>query len=126
MTAVLLAARFLLELALLAGLAIVGWALPGAGWARVLFALALPVAAAVVWGLLVSPKATFAAPLLLRIAVEVLLFGLAALGLWLAGLTAFAVVLLALEAVVLISLIATGHPPGPTSPTRDSLSNERS
>ena len=121
----LLAARFLLELALLTGLAIGGWALPGAGWARVLLALALPVAAAVVWGLLVSPKAKFAAPLPLRLTVEVLLFGSAALVLWLAGLTAFAVVLLVLEAVVLLSLTATGHPPGPASPTTDPVPHER-
>ena len=121
----LLAARFLLELALLTGLAIGGWALPEAGWARVLFALALPVAAAVVWGLLVSPKAKLEAPLPLRLTVEVLLFGSAALVLWLAGLTAFAVGLLVLEGVVLISLTATGHPPGPTTPTRDDISHER-
>ena len=79
----------------------------------------------VVWGLLVSPKATFETPLPLRLTVEVLLFGSTALVLWLAGLTAFAVVLLVLEAVVLLSLTATGHPPGPTSPTTDDVSHER-
>ncbi|MGB2840681.1 MAG: DUF2568 domain-containing protein, partial [Actinomycetes bacterium] len=63
MTAILLAARFLLELALLTGLAIGGWALPEDEWAKVLFAVAFPVAAGVVWGLLVAPKATFATPL---------------------------------------------------------------
>lgn len=125
MTAILLAARFLLELALLSGLAIGGWALPEDEWAKVLFAVAFPVAAGVVWGLLVAPKATFATPLPLRLTIEVLLFGSTSLVLWLAGLTAFAVVLLVLEAVVLLSLTATGHPPGPASPTTDPVPHER-
>lgn len=109
----LLAARFLLELALLAGLAVGGWTLAEAGWAKVLLAVALPVAAATLWGLLVSPKAKVVTPLPVRILVEVVLFGTAGLMLWLAGLATFAIVLLVLEAVVLISLLATGHPPGP-------------
>ncbi len=120
MTAVLLAARFLLELALLAGLAIGGWRLADTVWAQLLLALALPIAAATLWGLVVAPKARVAASLPLRLTLEVLIFGSAALVLWATGLTAFAVVLLVLEAVVLIALLATGHPPGP-SPTTTTI-----
>ena len=125
MTAVLLAARFVLEVALLAGLAIGGWALPEAEWAKVLLAVALPVAAAALWGLLLSPKARLITPLPLRLVIEVLLFGSAALALWVADRTAFAVVLLTLEAVVLISLLASGHPPGPPRPQPFPTSSRR-
>jgi len=124
-TAVLLAARFLLELALLAGLAIAGWRLSEAVWAELLLALALPVAAATTWGLVVAPKARFAAPLPIRLGVEVLLFGSAALLLWQVGLASFALALLVLEVVVLVSLLASGNPPGPQRPQPFPTSSRR-
>ena len=124
MTAPLLAARFLLELALLAGLAVGGWALAEVVWAKVLLAVALPVAAALVWGFFVSPRAKVMAPLPLRLVIEVLLFGSAASLLWLADHAVLALVLVSLEVVVLTALLLGGHPPGPpTKPVAASNQN---
>jgi hypothetical protein len=71
--------RFLLELCLLAALAYVGLQV------NVVLALVLPVAAAVVWGLFVSPKARYPLPLPAWIAVQAVLFGIAVIGLIVAG-----------------------------------------
>ena len=112
----LLTARFALELALLAGLAVGGWHLAEDTWGKALLAVALPLAAATLWGLFVAPKARLVVPLPARLVVEVMLFGSAAVVLWLTGFTELAVSLVALEAVVLVALLATGHPPGPQTP----------
>jgi uncharacterized protein DUF2568 len=74
-----LGVRFLLELCLLAALAYAGLQV------NVGLAVAAPVAAAVVWGLFVSPKARVPLPTVAWIAVQVVLFGAAVLGLVLAG-----------------------------------------
>lgn len=70
-----LALRFLLELCLLAALAYVGLQI------NVTLAAVAPAAAAVVWGLFVSPKARFALSRPLWIAVQVVLFAAAVAGL---------------------------------------------
>jgi hypothetical protein len=70
-----LAVRFLLELCALAALGYGGY--EAGGW---LLAVALPVAAAVVWGLFVSPKRRFDS-MPLRIAGEALVLGGAAVAL---------------------------------------------
>jgi hypothetical protein len=67
--------RFVLELALLVGVGwwgghVVGW------WAAVL----VPLAAAVIWGSLLSPKARWTIPPAARLVLELALFGLAAAG----------------------------------------------
>jgi hypothetical protein len=112
MTALLLTLRFLLELTLLVAFGIGGWHLVDAtGW-QVVLAVALPVLAASVWGLLLSPKAKWTTPLGLRIVIELALFAMASALLWSAGPVGFAVALLVAEVVVLSSLIATGTPPG--------------
>jgi hypothetical protein len=91
--------RFLLELCLLAALAYVGLQV------NVVLAFVFPVAAAVVWGLFVSPKARYPLPMTAWIAVQVLLFGAAVIGLIAAGSVvlgiAFAVVVAANLALVL-------------------------
>ena len=79
MRAANLGLRFLLELCLLAALAYVGLQ------ANVLLAIVAPVAAAIVWGLFVSPKARYPLPTTLWIVVQVVLFGAAAIGLIVAG-----------------------------------------
>ena len=71
-----LALRFLLELAMLAAFAL--WGAHAGGAAA---AVAIPLAAAALWGTVLSPKARVPAPAVLRIALEVLLFGAAALAL---------------------------------------------
>jgi hypothetical protein len=71
--------RFLLELCLLAALAYVGLQV------SVVLAIVLPVAAALVWGMFVSPKARYPLPLPAWIALQVVLFGVAVIGLVVAG-----------------------------------------
>jgi Protein of unknown function (DUF2568) len=71
--------RFLLELCLLAALAYVGLQ------ASIVLAVALPVVAAVIWGLLVAPRARFPLPLSWWVSVQVVLFGAAVAGLIAAG-----------------------------------------
>jgi hypothetical protein len=111
-TAALLTLRFLLELALLAAFAVGGWNLSEETWLQVLLAVALPVLAAFVWGLLLSPKAKVASALPIRVAIELALFVAASALLWSAGLSIVAVVLLLTELTVVLTLIATGTPPG--------------
>jgi uncharacterized protein DUF2568 len=71
--------RFLLELCLLAALAYVGLQV------NVVLAVVLPVAAALVWGIFVSPKARYPLPLPAWIGVQAVLFGGAVIGLIVAG-----------------------------------------
>jgi hypothetical protein len=111
-TAVLLTVRFLLELTLLVALGIGGWDLADAATTQVVLAVALPLLAAFVWGLLLSPKARVGAPLPARVAIELTLFAVASLLLWAAGLPVFASALLLTELVVVVALIAVGVPPG--------------
>lgn len=65
--------RFLLELALLAGVAIVVWNLVP-GWWRWLLAVVAVAAVATLWGLFLSPKATIAVPALVSLGIEAALF----------------------------------------------------
>jgi Protein of unknown function (DUF2568) len=75
-----LGVRFLLELGLLVGVGwwgghTLGW------WAAVL----LPLGAALVWGSFLSPKARWTIPPGARLALELVLFGLAAVGYYATG-----------------------------------------
>jgi hypothetical protein len=81
--AALLVLRFLSELALLAVLAVDGALLAAPGPVRLLAAVLAPVAAAVVWGLLVAPRARRRLTDPARLVVEVVLFVVA--GGWLAA-----------------------------------------
>jgi Protein of unknown function (DUF2568) len=67
--------RFLLELCLLAALAYVGLQVD------VVLAVILPLVAGVVWGLFVSPKARYPVSLTWWLGVQVVLFGVAVIGL---------------------------------------------
>ena len=124
MTSVLLALRFALELALLAVFALGGWRIADGVAPQWILAIVLPVACAVVWGLLIAPKARIDAPLAIRLLVELALFAVAAGLLWVADLRAFALVLLVGEVVVLGALLASGQRPGreqlPPAPTASS------
>jgi uncharacterized protein DUF2568 len=95
--------RFLLELGLLVGVGwwgghVVGW------WATVL----LPLAAAVVWGSFLSPKARWTIPPGARLALELVLFGLAAAGYYGAG---HAWIAVGFAALVVLSEIVTWTSP---------------
>ena len=119
-TAVLLTARFLLELALLAAWAVIGWNLVEPTALQVTLAVVLPIASATLWGLCLSPKARFDLALPLRVAIELVLFSAAAFGLWVFDFGTAATLLLCLEIVVLVALLRLGHPPG-SSPEVASL-----
>jgi hypothetical protein len=70
-----LAIRFILELCLLAALAYVGLRV------HVVLAVLAPLAAAVLWGLFISPKARYALPREWWVTVQVVLFATAVAGL---------------------------------------------
>jgi hypothetical protein len=89
---VTLTVRFLCELALLAALAFWGFGAadgPG-GW---LLGIGAPLLAAVVWGAVVAPRARWPVPGRVRVAIELVLFALAAAALAAAGEPLAAVVL---------------------------------
>ena len=89
---VTLTVRFLCELAMLAALAFWGF---GAGEGVGAWALGIgaPLLAAATWGAFVAPKARWPVPAPLRVAIELVLFGLAAAALAAAGQPLAAVVL---------------------------------
>lgn len=86
MKAANLGLRFLLELCLLAALAYVGLQV------GVVLSIVLPVMTAVLWGLLVAPRARFPLPLSSWLGVQILLFGGAVAGLIAMGRTLLGVV----------------------------------
>jgi len=92
MRAFSLALRFLLELTLLAGLAISGARLAD-GLAGLLLAVGLPVVVAVVWGAFIAPRAQRRLRDPARLAVEILLFTTGAVALVAAGLAAAGIAL---------------------------------
>ena len=102
--------RFLLELALLASLAYGGYSVPASPWSYVLM-LALPLAAAALWGTFVSPKALH--PLLdpWRLVLELVLFGSAVVALATAGRVLLATVLGLLVGLHLALTFALGQRP---------------
>ena len=68
-----LTVRFLLELALLAGVAVLGWTLIPGWWAWPAAAVAV-ITVATIWGLFLSPKARIALPRPGALGLEALLF----------------------------------------------------
>jgi hypothetical protein len=77
--------RAVLELCALVSLGLVGFQFGPGLIGSLLFAVLLPVAAAVAWAMFCSPKATMPLSLAGRIAVEAVIFGCAAIGLALTG-----------------------------------------
>jgi hypothetical protein len=103
---------FGLEVAALAVLGWGGWQLGGPVAVRVALAVALPVVAAVLWGLFAAPRATHPSAAG-RLAVQALVFGTAAVLLgWAAGPRWGA----AFAAVVAVDLIAAAVLPSVESP----------
>ncbi len=100
-----LALRFGLELAALGGLALAGWHL-ASGPARVFTVVAVPVVAAVLWGVFNvrdDPSRSGSAPVevtgLSRLAVELIILGGGMAGFAIAGFTGLAAVIAALTIV---------------------------
>jgi hypothetical protein len=90
-----LALVFLDELLAMAGLGVYGWSTS----ARWLLVWLLPLVGMLAWLFFASPKARFGSPVG-RPLVKLLVFGLAALGLWAAGHHSLAVALLVFSVVV--------------------------
>ena len=84
--------RLLLELCLLGALAWWGFETGDSAVAQWALGLGAPLAAAVVWGMFIAPKARYPVPLSVWIGLQVVLFGAAALGLAAVASTALAVV----------------------------------
>lgn len=93
MTDLNLPVRFLLEIAALVALSVFGWRAADPFVLRLALALALPLAAAAVWGTFVAPRATRRLPDPLRFGVELLVFGPAVAALVLTGLPLLGVLL---------------------------------
>lgn len=74
------ALAFLAELAALAALGYWGWKAAG-----VVLAVALPLVAAVLWGLFAAPRARYRIPLAGQLAVKGLVFGASVVGLFATG-----------------------------------------
>ncbi|WP_439027025.1 YrdB family protein [Haloarchaeobius sp. DT45] len=102
---VVLASRFLLELGVLVALGYWGFRAGDGSLVRYGLALGLPLLAAVVWGLFVSPKARVPLRGLSRLSVELAVFGGGSLALYAAGFPALAVAF-AVVAVVNRALVA--------------------
>ncbi len=77
--------RFLLELASLAALAAWGFHTGDSLVADLVLGVCAPLAAAVLWGAFIAPKARFPVPLAVRAVLELVVFGAAAVALWAAG-----------------------------------------
>lgn len=78
------ALRFCVELTSLAGLAVWGWHTGPAG-VNVLLAIGAPLAAAIIWGAFVAPRAPRHPPDPWRLLLELLVFGAGSLGFGLSG-----------------------------------------
>ena len=102
--AVVLAVRFLLELALLAGVVIVAWHLAPDSW-KWLAALLAPAAVAAFWGLVLSPKATFPPPRTVALCLEAGLFIGVAVGLYSVGIGTAAVTGIVIWAAHRVALV---------------------
>lgn len=104
----LLAIRFLLELALIASLAYWGLHLDTETPLRLLAGIGAPVAAILVWGRWIAPRASRQLEDPGRFVLEVALFGVAALGLADAGQQALGLVLIPVYLVDRLALVLTG------------------
>jgi Protein of unknown function (DUF2568) len=76
-----LALAFLLELCALGAFGYWGFETGSATFSKVGLGIGAPLLAAVVWGVFVAPRAAVPVPELLRFVIQVVFFGLAALGL---------------------------------------------
>jgi uncharacterized protein DUF2568 len=100
--------RFLLELLALAGLALWGWRTGPTG-VNVVLAIAAPLAAAVLWGAFVAPRAPRHPGDPWRLLLEVVVFGAGALAFAGAGLGGAAVALAVLAALHLAATFPLGQ-----------------
>jgi hypothetical protein len=108
--ALVLTVRFGTELALLAVLAVAGASAAAPLAVRVVLAVIGPVLAAVLWGMMIGPKARHRPSDPLRVTIEIVLFLVAAALLALAGYAVWAVIfaVVAIGVAVMVRLTAPG------------------
>ncbi len=106
-----LAIRFALELTMLGGYFAWGYSVAGGGVVGVLAGTGVAVLVAVVWGVLLSPKARVALHPAVRTGVEVVVFIGAALALSALGYPGWGLVLVVADLAVLAALAALGRSP---------------
>ncbi len=98
--------RFLLELCAFGALGYWGFVVGPNLFVKILLGIGAPMLAIVVWGLFVSPKAAVALDMPLRLVPEMLVFGSAAVALFITGYPVVVVVLLPLAAMNRILVLA--------------------
>lgn len=108
MRPILLAVRFLLELALLGALAFWGFTLDQGLLVRVLAGIGAPAMAIAVWARWVAPKSPRQLDDPPRFLIELALFAVAAVGLYVAGQPVLAIVLISVYLLDRLALTATG------------------
>jgi len=86
-----LAVRFLLELCALAALGSWGYRSSDAGPTKVLLAVVVPLAMAIIWGLFLSPNATAPLPGGMAVLLQLTILGIAAVALFRTGHEALAI-----------------------------------
>jgi hypothetical protein len=96
--------RFLLELALLAGAAVVGWRVGGGGIPGALLAVIGAVVVAVLWGLAIAPRARRRWPDPRRLMLELVIFAVVGGALAATGSAAAGLVLAVASAVVAVAV----------------------
>ena len=101
---------FALELAMLAGFAVGGWAVPGTMWIRLGAAVAAPAIAIVLWGLWAAPKA---GPRRLKMPAlfwfKAAMFAAAAAAWWFGGHPFIGAIFASLAAINLLTAAALRH-----------------
>lgn len=87
-----LALLFLMELCLLAAYAVWGFHTGVSLAAKLALGICAPLLVAVVWGLLMAPRARIQLPTPAHLALFVIIFGVATLALWSIGLSTLAII----------------------------------
>jgi hypothetical protein len=121
---VTLTVRFLCELSMLAALAYWGFDAGGGAWAWLL-GIGAPGLAIAIWGAFVAPKAKWPLPIPLRLVVELVLFGAAAVGLTVAGEPALAALLAVAAGVTSLLNASAPYDQGPNREERALLRGNR-
>ncbi len=103
-----LALAFFFELCALAALGYWGFHVGNGMFAKVALGIGVPLLTAVVWGLFIAPRATVTVPAPVNVALRILVFGLAAVGLAAAGRPAWAWVFGVVVAVNLVLVRVLG------------------
>ncbi len=99
--------RFILELVLLFALSYWGFHVSSGLFVQILLGIGLPLLAAIVWGIYISPKASVKLPMPAVLLIEAFLFAAATVCLILSGFVIFAVIfacVAAVNRVIIISL----------------------